>query len=60
MTRSIYEEQTRRSLLATAYLQSYQDSLTYSTDELEADLSGEPDRLRSGRLCVCPRQRRRS
>ena len=36
MTRSIYEEQTRRSLLATAYLQSYQDSLTYSTDELEA------------------------
>ena len=24
MTRSIYEEQTRRSLLATAYLQSYQ------------------------------------
>lgn len=30
------EEQTRRSLLATAYLQSYQDSLTYSTDELEA------------------------
>lgn len=25
-----------RSLLATAYLQSYQDSLTYSTDELEA------------------------
>ena len=36
MTRSIYEEQTRRSLLATAYLQSYQDSLTYSTNELEA------------------------
>ena len=36
MTRSIYEERTRRSLLATAYLQSYQDSLTYSTDELEA------------------------
>ena len=36
MTRSIYEEQTRRSLLATAYLQSYQDSLTYTTEELEA------------------------
>ena len=36
MTRSIYEEQTRRSLLASAYLQSYQDSLTYTTEELEA------------------------
>ena len=36
MTRSIYEEQTRRSLLATAYLQNYQDSLSYTTDELEA------------------------
>ena len=36
MTRGIYEEQTRRSILASAYLQAYQDSLTYTTDELEA------------------------
>ena len=36
MTRSIYEEQTRRSMLATAYLQDYQDSLSYTDEELEA------------------------
>ena len=36
MTRSIYEEQTRRSLLASAYLQNYEDGLSYTTDELEA------------------------
>ena len=36
MTRDIYEEQTRRSLLASAYLQSYEDGLSYTTEELEA------------------------
>ena len=36
MTESIYEEQSQRSLLANAYLASYQDSLTYTTEELEA------------------------
>ena len=36
MTKSIYEEQTRRSILASAYLQNYQDSLSYTDDELEA------------------------
>ena len=55
MTRSIYEEQTRRSLLATAYLQSYQDSLDLLHRRAGGRLSGGPDRLRSGGLCVCPR-----
>ena len=59
MTRSIYEEQTRRSLLATAYLQSYQDSLTYTTEELEAAYQEDRTAYGSGGLCVCPRQRRR-
>ena len=36
MTKGIYEEQTRCSLLATAYLQNYRNSLTYTGDELEA------------------------
>lgn len=36
MTRKIYEEQTQRSLLASAYLQNYQDGLSYTEDELEA------------------------
>ena len=42
MTRSIYEEQTRRSLLATAYLQNYEDGLSYTTDELEAAYAEDP------------------
>ena len=42
MTRGIYEEQTRRSILASAYLQAYQDSLTYTTDELEAAYAEDP------------------
>ena len=36
MTRSIYEEQIRDNLLAAAYLEDYQNSLSYTTEELEA------------------------
>ena len=36
MSKSIYEEQTRRSLIATAYLSNYQEGLSYTTEELEA------------------------
>ena len=36
MTKGIYEDQTRCSILASAYLQNYQDSLTYTTEDLEA------------------------
>ena len=42
MTHSIYEEQTRRSLLASAYLQDYEDGLSYTTDELEAAYAEDP------------------
>ena len=35
MTKSIYEEQTKRTLLANAYQTAYSDSLVYSEDDLE-------------------------
>lgn len=35
MTKSIYEEQAKRSILVSSYVNAYQDSLTYSEDELE-------------------------
>ena len=35
MTKSIYEEQTKRTLLANAYQTAYSDSLAYTEDDLE-------------------------
>lgn len=35
MTKSVYEEQTKRTILANAYQTAYSDSLVYSEDELE-------------------------
>ena len=36
VSKSLYEEETQRSLLANAYMESYQDSLSYSQEELES------------------------
>ena len=35
MTKSVYEEQTKRSILVSSYITDYQNSLTYTEDELE-------------------------
>ena len=35
MSKSIYEEQTKRSILVSSYVTDYQASLTYTEDELE-------------------------
>ena len=42
MTRKVFEEQTKRSLLAQAYLQNYQDSLTYTEQDLSDAYSADP------------------
>lgn len=43
MSTKIYEEQLKRSLLADAYMQEYEDSLTYSDDQLTEAYNADPD-----------------
>lgn len=42
MTKSIYEEQTKLAILASAYQTAYSDSLNYTEDELEAAYAEDP------------------
>ena len=43
MSMKIYEEQLQRSILADAYMQSYEDSLTYSDDQLTETYNADPN-----------------
>lgn len=43
MTPKIYEEQLRRSLLADAYMQKYEDALTYTEDQLTEAYLADPN-----------------
>ena len=42
MTEKIFEEQTKRTLLARAYAQNYEDSLTYTEDQLTEAYNADP------------------
>ena len=42
MTEKIFEEQTKRTLLAQAYAQNYEDSLTYTEDQLTEAYNADP------------------
>ncbi|MEG1658461.1 MAG: peptidylprolyl isomerase [Oscillibacter sp.] len=42
MSQKIYDEQTKRSMLAQAYAKSYEDSLTYTGDQLLTTYKADP------------------
>ena len=43
MTKSIFEEQTKRAILADAYQSAYEESLVYTEDELEEAYQADPN-----------------
>lgn len=43
MTEKVFREEMKRSTLASAYMQDYQDSLTYSTADLTTAYSADPN-----------------
>jgi len=43
MTPKVYQEQMKRSLLASAYMQDYEDSLVYSVDQLTEAYNADPN-----------------